>query len=88
MEKIHNWVNYGQWVFMDALTPPPPIVPPLSVVPSFLMAPIPLALPLPLVKLMSKVIVPPLGAIIPLMIKHNWEIDIVATFESESHGHT
>jgi hypothetical protein len=79
-EKIHNWVKYGQWVLVDAPTPPPIVIPPPPIVPPFLVAPLPLAFSLPLAKLMPRVIVPPLGATIPLMINHNWEIDIVATF--------
>jgi hypothetical protein len=46
---------------MDALTPPPLVVPPLVVVP--------LPLALPLAKLMSRVAIAPLGAIIPLVIE-------------------
>ncbi len=67
---------------MDALTPPPLIVPP------FLVAPLPLRLPLPLAKLMLGVIIPPFGAIVPLVIKHNWETHIAANLQSKSHGHT
>jgi hypothetical protein len=81
-EKFHNWIKYVQWVLVDALTPPSPVVPP------FLVAQLPLEFPLPLVKLMSGVIVPPLGATIPLVIKHNWETNIMTNLQFESHGHT
>jgi hypothetical protein len=58
-------LNIGNrpYVLVDAPTPPPPIVPPLP------MAPLSLAFSLPFTELMSRVIVAPLGATIPLMIE-------------------
>jgi hypothetical protein len=53
----------GPYVLVDAPTPLPLVVPP------FPMAPLPLAFSLPLTKLMSRVVIVPLGATIPLMIE-------------------
>jgi hypothetical protein len=52
----------GPYVLMDAPTPPPLVVPPLAVVPLLL------AHSLPLAKLMLRIAIAPLGAIIPLVI--------------------
>ncbi len=71
----------GPYVLMDAFAPPLPIVPPV------LMAPLPLVFILPFVELMLGIVVAPLGAITHLVMKHNWETNIVATPQSKSHGH-
>jgi hypothetical protein len=62
-------IGNGPYVLVDAPTPSPPIVPPLQMVPPLLVVPLSLAFLLPLTELMSRVVIAPLGATIPLVIK-------------------